>query len=326
MVKALLQLPSLDTVKGFVAVGRRMSVSLAADDLCVTQSAMSKQIRNLEEAIGIRLFQRNWRSLTFTPQGEQLFDALNGCVQQLQDGFERVGLGSRRPVTISASVGVSALWLLPRLAHFQQRHPDVELRIATTNVIMDLVAEGVDLAIRYCPESMAPAGAVRLFGESIAPVATPDLAVHGFDTAQEIGRLVLLDFEDKHEWLTWDGWLASRGLSASMARRVIRFNHYDQAIQAAAAGQGIALGRLELLGQMLQDGRLEMLRAVNARRSSHSYWVVQASSSPRADVQRVTAWILEFRDQRLPRTARTGASDFRSTTLISGGEDRTVVR
>ena len=292
---SLLRLPSLDTVKGFVAVGRRMSVSLAADDLCITQSAVSKQIRNLEDALGMRLFQRNWRSLAFTPEGERLFNALNGCIQQLQDGFEIVGLGSRRPVTISASVGVSALWLLPRLADFRQKHPGIELRIAASNTVMDLSAEGVDLAIRYCAESKAPARAVRLFGESVAPVASPSLRVGRIESAQDIRQHVLLDFEDRHEWLTWNGWLAARGLSAAMARGVLRFNHYDQAIHAAAAGQGIALGRLELLGAMLKDRRLEVPGAVAARRSSHSYWLVQASASPRAEVSRVLDWLADCR-------------------------------
>jgi DNA-binding transcriptional LysR family regulator len=292
---SLMQLPSLDTVKGFVAVGRRMSVSQAADDLCVTQSAVSKQIRNLEDALGMRLFQRNWRSLAFTPEGERLFDSLNSCIQQLQDGFESVGLGSRRPVTISASVGVSSLWLLPRLADLRKRHPDIELRIAASNAVMDLAAEGVDLAVRYCAESKAPTGAVRLFGESVAPVASPSLRVGRIESAQDMRQHVLLDFEDnKHEWLTWNGWLAARGLSAAMARGVLRFNHYDQAIHAAAAGQGIALGRLELIEAMLKDGRLEVPGAIAARPSSHSYWLVQASASPRADVSRVLEWLVAF--------------------------------
>lgn len=291
MGMSLLQLPSLDMVKGFVAVGRRMSVSQAADDLCVTQSAMSKQIRNLEDALGVRLFQRNWRSLAFTPQGERLFDTLNSCMQQLQDGFESVGLTSRRPVTISASVGVMALWLLPRLAQFQKLHPDIELRIAASNEVMDLTSEGIDLAIRYCDESRAPSGAVCLFTESIAPVSNPSLCVGRVDSPEDIRRYVLLDFEHRHEWLTWNGWLASRGLSASMARSVLRFNQYDQVIQAAVAGQGIALGRLELLEAMLQDGRLEVVQSIPAYPSGHSYWLVQASASPRSDVLRVLEWI-----------------------------------
>jgi DNA-binding transcriptional LysR family regulator len=169
------------------------------------------------------------------------------------------------------------------------------LRIAASNAVMDLAAEGVDLAVRYCAESKAPTGAVRLFGESVAPVASPSLRVGRIESAQDMRQHVLLDFEDnKHEWLTWNGWLAARGLSAAMARGVLRFNHYDQAIHAAAAGQGIALGRLELIEAMLKDGRLEVPGAIAARPSSHSYWLVQASASPRADVSRVLEWLVAF--------------------------------
>lgn len=294
MAVSLARLPSLDLVKGFVAVGRRMSITQAADDLFVTQSAMSKQVRALEEHLGVKLFQRNYRSLAFTPEGERLFQAANASLQQLQEAFASGATPAKRPVTITASTGVSGLWLLPRLGEFQRSHPGVDVRVAATNAVLDLRAERIDLAIRYCSEVQAPRGALRLFGETIAPVASPALGLRELACAADLGRQVLLEFEDaRRHWLQWSDWLARRGWATPQARGVLRFNAYDQAIQAALAGQGIALGRLELLAPMIDDGRLVVLQArAEAARSDYAFWLIQAEAAPRRDVREVADWIL----------------------------------
>jgi DNA-binding transcriptional LysR family regulator len=294
MPVSLVRLPSLDLVKGFVAVGRRMSITQAADDLCVTQSAMSKQIKSLEDLLGVRVLQRGYRSVSFTAEGERLFRIANASMQQLQDAFESLGTRGKRPVTITASIGVTGLWLLPRLGEFQRRHSDIDVRVAASNTVLDLGAEEIDLAIRYCSEANAPEGAVRLFNESIAPVASPALHVGNIDTEAELRKYVLLEYEDRRHWLSWGDWLATRGLATSQARAVLRFNQYDQAIQAAVAGQGVALGRLELLGPMLEDRRLEvLLRGRGTSRSHYSYWLIQAERNPRPEVRHVVEWIIE---------------------------------
>jgi LysR family glycine cleavage system transcriptional activator len=174
----LLRLHSLDLLRGFVAAGRRMSMTQAAEDLCLTQSAISKQIRALEDMVGARLFKRSHRTIAFTPEGERLFRAADIALQQLQDAMGAlVERRSPRPVTITASIGVAGLWLLPRLGNFQKKHPHADVRVAANNAVMDLRAEGVDLAIRYCTAQAAPKGALRLFGDTIAPVASPQLGI-----------------------------------------------------------------------------------------------------------------------------------------------------
>lgn len=290
---SLVRLPALDLVKGFVAVGRRMSITQAAEDLCVTQSALSKQIRNLEEAIGVRLFHRGHRSVTFTPDGERLFKIANASVQQLQESFHVIGVRGKRPVTVTASIGFTSLWLLPRLGDFQRRYPDIDVRVAANNAILDLATEGIDLAIRYCAESNAPPGAHRIFGESIAPVASPLLGVGTLATSCDLKKHVLLEYEDRRRWLTWSEWLETRKLSTKMARGVLMFNQYDQAIQAAVAGQGIAIGRLELLKPLLDERRLEVLGEPDAGRTSHAYWLIQPEESRRDEVSCVADWIQE---------------------------------
>ena len=290
----LVRLPPLDLLRGFVAVGRRMSITHAAEDLCLTQSAVSRQVRALEDLLGAKLLVRGHRSISFTPEGERLFRSADSAVQQLQDVVGAIGpLVAQRPVTVTASIGVAGLWLLPRLGRLQQRQPGVDVRVAANNRLLDLRAEGIDLAIRYCAPAAAPEGAVRLFGETVAPVAHPSLGLRSLGSAQALARQCLLEFDDPHRpWLHWAGWLQAMGWGAARPRATVRFNQYDQVIHAAMAGQGIALGRLGLLGAMLEDGRLAVLSTpLGHAGTDYAYWLIRAEADPRRDVIAVHAWL-----------------------------------
>jgi DNA-binding transcriptional LysR family regulator len=285
----------LDLIRGFVAVGRRMSITLAADDLCVTQSAVSRQIRTLEEMLGVKLLTRGHRSIAFTPEGDRLFRNANAAIQQLQDAVGEISInGVRQPVTITCTIGIAALWLLPRLRGFQQDHPDIDVRISATERIEDLRGEGIDLAIRYCTRETASEGVVRLFGETVVPVAHPALALAALDSPDIFERHCLLEFDSPNfPWLRWQEWLASQGWGTIKPKSTLHFNQYDQVISAAIAGQGIALGRLKLLRPMLSDGRLRELTGLRAGpTTSHAYWLIQARAKPRPDVLIIARWIM----------------------------------
>jgi DNA-binding transcriptional LysR family regulator len=191
------------------------------------------------------------------------------------------------------STGVAALWLLPRLSRLQARHPNIDVRVAATNKVLDLKAEGIDLAIRYGPQSSAPPGSPRLFGERLVPVCHPSVKPARLDTAEGVRRSVLLEFDDpRRPWLQWGDLLNALGLAHVKPKAVLRFNQYDQVIQAAVAGQGIALGRVALVESMLQDGRLvELPVAQRSARVEVAYWLVQAAPDHRPDVLAVMEWI-----------------------------------
>jgi DNA-binding transcriptional LysR family regulator len=291
--RPLVRLPSLDLVKGFVAVGRRMSITQAADDLCLTQSAISKQVRALEDVLGFPLFHRGFRRVTFTEQGELLFRVADKAIGQLQDILALVAAPRRRPVTVTTSTSVAALWLLPRLGEFLGAHPDVDVRFAASNAVLDL-GEDVQLAIRYCAGKQAPPGARRLFGESIAPVASPALGLRSLDTPDAFRGVTLLEFDSPgRPWLHWSEWLAARGWTTECAQAVVRFNQYELMIQAALDGQGLALGRLELLQAPLQDGRLVVVDTADAGapESGYAFWLIQAEHQSRPEVQCFADWI-----------------------------------
>jgi DNA-binding transcriptional LysR family regulator len=290
----LVRLSSLDLIRGFVAVGRRMSITLAARDLCLTQSAVSRQINALEEQLGVKLLVRNYRSIAFTAEGERLFRSADGSVQQLQDVMgEILGTGVVRPVTLSASIGFTGLWLLPRLSRLQRLHPGVDLRVSANNRISHLRHDGIDLAIRYTGPSGVTEGATRLFGDPVAPVAHPSFGIEALRSKHVLSKLSLLEFDDpSHPWLQWADWLRAMGWADAKSLGVLRFNQYDQVIHAALAGQGLALGRLELIQPLIDEGRLVRLAAPGPEpTTTHAYWLIRAEEQPRADVRRVVAWI-----------------------------------
>lgn len=294
MSSPLVRLASLDLIRSFVAVGRRMSITRAADDLCRTQSAVSRQIQALEDSLGVELFRREHRSIRFTPEGERLFRIADRAVRDLQDGFGALSAPEEgAPVTITASIGVASLWLVPRLGRFQQRHPEIDVRVAANNQVLDLAAEDVDLAIRYCDAASAPAAARRLFDESVVPVAHPALGVSRLDE-HVLARSVLLEYDDPgRPWLQWSDRLIAAGLTSVRPRGMLRFNQYDQVVHAATEGQGIALGRRALVQPMLSDGRLVALEwAGCGEAEAYAYWLIQAEANPHVQVRRVIDWII----------------------------------
>lgn len=297
MTLPLVRLPPLDLVRGFVAVGRRMSITEAARDLCVTQSAVSRQLAALEDFVGARLFVRGHRSISFTPEGGRLFEVADRAVTDLQAGFGDVVVPrSQRPVIITAPTGFAGLWLIPRIRRLQLRHPDVELRITSNNQTFELHSEGIDLAVRYGDRQSVPQQATPLLPETIAPAARPGLLKGPLRDPGVLADQVLLEFDhtSRRAHLGWDHWLHSRGWSSVRPRAVLRFNHYDQTIQAAMAGQGIVLGRPELIDLMLGDGSLELLTAPEpAPGAQCGHWLVQADAQPRRDVLDVIDWLRE---------------------------------
>lgn len=296
MTLPLVKLTYLDLIRGFVAVGRRMSITEAAADLCLSQSAVSRQIRSLEELIGAKLFERGHRSISFTPEGEKFYRIANKAVQQLLDGIESItGVETRNTVTISASIGVSGLWLLPRLSGFQRQHPEIDIRITADNRQVNLQADNVDLAIRYCFEDVKPTGSTRLFGETLAPVVHPSLGLGSLENIESFQDLVLLEFDDmKTPWLQWDNWFRCMHWADCKPSGILRFNQYDQVIQAAIEGQGVALARVELVQSMIIEGRLRVLETPGPGIiTDYAYWLVRSVKHPRSEVDKVADWVIQ---------------------------------
>jgi len=287
-----LRTPPLDPLRGFVAAASELSFTRAAERLHLTQSAVSRQVQTLEEALGVRLFERGTRELRLTAAGSRLYAAARVWLDEYRGLADQLARREKRPpLTVTASIGIASLWLVPRLSAFQSANPGIDVRVAAGNRILDLERDGIDVAIRHCADRDAPPGAERLFGESVVPVASPALGLTHLDHAS-LPHSVLLDFEDnRYPWLRWDDWLAAMGLEDVAPGGRLVFSHYDQLIQAAVAGQGVAIGRIELVDRMTGSGQLVALAGTRRRVEGRGYWLVLPPPPWREDVVRFADWV-----------------------------------
>ncbi len=294
MSNPLLTLPPLDAIRGFVAVARRMSITQAANDLCLTQSAVSRQIQALEEHLGSKLLIRKHRAIALTEAGERLLHLASPWLDRLVEYADSLHQPGRlRPVTITASISVTSLWILPRLGAFQEAHPNIDVRVSANNRTLDLKQEGIDLAIRYAREGDVPPGATRLFGEKVLPMASKKVAARAFQNPTALLNEVLLELDERAlPWLRWSDWLGATGLPDAKPKAYLHLNQYDQVIHAAIEGHGVALGRVALVLPMLKDGRLVALGDTQFGNSDYAYWLIDESASLRAEVQVFRDWVI----------------------------------
>jgi DNA-binding transcriptional LysR family regulator len=299
MAESTRLVPSLDLLKGFEAAARHLNFTHAADELFITQSAVSRQIKLLEDRLGVSLFVRQPKGLRLTEQGEQLYRAVSSALRQVNDAMERLARrGDAQPVIVTSTLGFSALWLIPRLVIFQKANPDVEIRISANDRVLNLDRERIDVSIRYCQADAPPPNAVWLFDETLLPVCSPALAEASGKQLREPADLrhhVLLHLSDPDNpspWMSWRRWLEAFGLADLKPAGSATFNYFDQVSRAALAGQGVALGRMPLVQDMLQDGSLiaPFPRAVQTGRG---YCVLQAGfARGRPEVDRFVDWII----------------------------------
>ena len=293
-------LPSLDLLRTFEVVARHLSFTRAAAELFVTQSAVSRQVRQLEEHLGVRLFERRTRAVVLTDVGYRYY----GEIAPLLADIEKVTaeVTARRAETrvrVTSTLSFASLWLVPRLAVFQEKHADIQVHVVADNVMRDLVRDDFDAAIRYCTAADAP-GAVKLFDETLAPVCSPELLARTrVNSVDALARLPLIHFSDlegRAPWLSWDLYFAQSGHAGVRGNGAVYFSHYDQAIRAARAGQGVALGRLPLIDTALQDGGLVAPLGPGARVAvpDRSYWLTLPPARERKpEVDLFTSWLRE---------------------------------
>ena len=296
MRNARYRVPPLEPLLAFEAAARHLSFTRAGQELFLTQSAVSRQIRQLEEDLGGPLFERRTRALLLTDSGRALYAVAQEVLQRLHDSAEQLrGVTQARTVTLSTTPGFASLWLIPRLSGFTRDHPEVDVRMSASNDFVNLERAGMDIAIRYAPPESAP-GAARLFGEDVLPMCSPALAADPRRLLKEPGDLrrhVLLQLDNpRAAWLEWDLWLHALGLRGMKPAGMLHFDQYDQLIHAAIVGQGVALGRLPLMRQLLRDGRLAAPFS-NTVVSTRAYFLLRSPRSERKpEVDAFVDWLL----------------------------------
>lgn len=293
-------LPTLDFLRGFEAAARHLSFTAAAAELFITQSAVSRQIKALEERIGVALFVRRNRGLALTEAGEVLYRAIAGALSQIGEAIERARASQRGPtLNVTASVAFSALWLVPRLPRFRSLRPDVDVRLSATSHLLDLDRDHIDVAIRYCAPQSAPPGAVKLFGADVVPVCAPSLVAdpaRPLRKPEDLAAHVLLHYDDPVHpmpWQAWSTWLEAAGVPGLRTAGALHFSHLDHAIQAAVAGEGVALGVRPVLRDLFVRGELIMPFARVSPANRGYFALVAEHARSRAEPAQFVQWLLQ---------------------------------
>lgn len=294
-------LPPLEFLRGFEAAARHLSFTKAAGELFLTQSAISRQIQALEAFVGVPLFERRHKALALTPVGEAYYRTVAQTLDLLRDATRRIReTRTGHVLTVTTTVSFAALWLVPRLAHFRKEHPEVDVRIAATFEVLDMEREGIDLAIRDCALSKAPPGAVFLVGEQLMPVCSPEYLREAKREKRPLAKpadlrhhvlLLLHDAPRRWPWLTWAAWFEAMGVADLTPTSTLTFDQYDQVLQAALHGQGIALGRMSLAAQYVRSKQLVALfgREQRLARGYHAVFAREAAQRPQ--VRQFVDWI-----------------------------------
>src|SRR5467141_370764 len=255
-------LPGLDLLVGFEAAARHLSFTRAGEELHLTQSAVSRQIKELEDQLGVALFRRRHRAISLTEPGHQLYGTAAQVLTTMRTATQRLRAqsGRRRPLSVTTTNSLAALWLIPRLAGFTREHPGVDVRITADTRVQDLERDGLDVAIRHGPPSLAGPNAVRLFGERVFPVCSPKLLkANPLREPADLKNHTLLQYDDpdaRHPWLHWKTWLEVAGIPDLRPAATLSLSGFEQIIPAALAGHGVALGRSPLVKDLLAEKKL----------------------------------------------------------------------
>lgn len=291
-----LPLPSLNALQMFESAARHLSFTLAARELNVTQTAVSHQIRRLEEQLGVRLFVRHNRRLALTREAEDYVPAIRAAFQDMRQATDR--LRRFRPdnvLTVSTTMSLAAKWLVPRLGGFQEANPGIEVRISTTMRLVDFRQEEIDVAIRFGHGGWPGLRADWLMAEDIFPVCSPALLAgpRPLRRPEDLAQHTLLHVDTRRD--EWQLWLTAAGAPAALAARPsLSFDQRLMAVQAAMDGLGVALGYQRLVEGDLAAGRLVAPFAMVAmsERPAGYYIVAPKETADMPKIARFRDWLM----------------------------------
>lgn len=292
----------LNALRAFEASARHLSFTRAADELNVTQAAVSHQVKVLERRLSVTLFKRLPRGLMITAEGEALLPVLRDAFDRMADMLERLEGGRVREILMVGSVGTFAVgWLLPRLPAFQARYPFVDVRLSTHNNRVDMAAEGLDYAIRFGSGAWHGIEAVRLFEAPLSPLCIPKIADALHEPADLLNRTLLRSYREEE----WASWFAAAGVARSTPLlKGIVFDSSLAMMEAALQGAGVALCPPLMFSRHLATGAIRQPFEVTT--SKGSYWLTSLQSrSPTPAMVAFQDWLLSVVDDEFPGASRT---------------------
>lgn len=287
------QLPRLAGLVAFEAAARHRSLTTAARELKVTQSAVSQQVRSLERELGVTLFFRSNRGLELSEEGKLLYRSVRSGFECMAAGVDEIRAARKPTVVVGTTTAIATFWLVPRLQDFRRHHPEIDVSIVAADLGFDMVADSIDAGIVFGRGLWRGFRASCLQEGDVFPVCSPGYLegrrplCEPHDLLDE--TLLMLD-HDRATITTWALWFAHHGIRGGYHRR-IKFNHLSLLLQATCEGQGIALGWSLLTDTLLAQGRL-VRPLPGAIRTHGSYYVIVAERDVREEVRLFEEWVL----------------------------------
>ena len=277
-------LPPMHTLRTFEALGRLRNFTRTAEELHLTASAVSHQIKAIESFYATKLFQRNRRDVMLTPAGERLLNVVRSMLQQLSSVGESLRVRDASRLSVTAPPSLASRWFMPRLGEFLGRHPEIDFKLHATAALVDLDAEETDAGIRYGNGRWPGSRSEKLFDEEVFPVASPGyLAQWKVRRSADLKRCLLL----RDDFQSWEDWFAKVGMKMGDVASGTVFSDSALLLQAAEAGQGVALARSLLVADTIAAGALVRIGKL-ATRAPGGYYLV--ASSRRPDTASATAF------------------------------------
>ena len=293
----------LAALRGFESAARHLSFTLAAAELHLTQSAVSRQVAALESDVGHRLFVRKTRALALTPAGERLARSTRQALGTVDRTVDEIRGQTASPrVVVTTYPSFASMWLVPRLAAFQRAHPGIEIRIDAQGRAVDLEAEGVDIALRRCRPQDAPADAVALLDEDVTPALSAELLNRfggRLQSPADLLRLPLIEVEDDLPGTSrqsWPLWFEFAGIRVDVDANppVMVVAYIDQSMLAAARGQGVVLAYRPFREEMVASGQLVTpFPDIRPPTGYSMFLLVNQVSRGRPAVVQLRNWLLE---------------------------------
>ena len=286
-------LPPLTTLPDFEAAARHLSFTKAAEELHVTHGAVSRQVKSLEDYLGLPLFRRLNRALRLTDEGQVYARSVRALLESLAESTQRLRAPKESSgLTVSTTYSFTSGWLVPRLGRFRALHPEIDVRLQANDQIVDFARDSVDLAIRYGRGHYPGLATERIMGDDYMPVASPALlqGEHPLKTPADLRHHVLLHEEGNE--VDWRMWLMAAGVAGVDAARGPIFSHTAMAIQAAIRGEGVALGRTALIAEELAAGQLVRLFDLKLEAEMAYYIVCPPRALEQPKVRAFREWLL----------------------------------
>ncbi|MES0372215.1 MAG: transcriptional regulator GcvA [Mariprofundaceae bacterium] len=283
-------IPSLNALRAFVAAAKHGNLKKAADDLFVTPSALSHQIKNLEESLDVKLFNRSKAGLSLTQSGELIHADLAAAFEQINQTLSKLGQQDQEELLNVSMLSTFAMrWFIPRLAGFQKQHPEIEVRISTSIIQVDFSREDIDCAIRSGRGSWEGLHAEYLFTETFTPVCSPELA-ESMKEPEDLEKQTLLHARLRPD--DWQVWLGAVGAGEIQSQHEQVFETRNFAIQAAADGVGIAIIDPSLVAEEIKAGRLVIPFPQTLADESAYYLVYPKKNRSLPRIQAFQTWLL----------------------------------